>query len=99
MTDPAPMDLENMRFLGIRTIDLICRCGRHKEVNVDAYPGTETVPSMTRFFRCGECGKRPKTARPGLLHRGPVGSTTTTIRSMNLTEERYLAGDQALLLR
>ena len=99
MTDlPSPMDLENMRSLGIRTIDLICGCGRHKEVNVDAYAGTEAVPSMTRFFRCGECDKRPKTARPGRLHRGPVGSTTT-IRSMNLTEERYLPGDEALLLR
>jgi len=79
----------------IQTIDLICGCGRHKEVNVDAYLGTEAVPSMTRFFRCGKCGKRPKTARPGRLHRGPACSTT--IRSMNLTEERYLPGDEALL--
>jgi hypothetical protein len=94
---PSPMDLENMRSLGIRTIDLICGCGRHKEVNVDAYAGSEAVPSMTRFFRCGACGKRPKTARPGRLHRGAAGSTT--IRSMNLTEERYLPGDEALLLR
>ncbi|KQM90668.1 hypothetical protein [Sphingomonas sp. Leaf226] len=90
------MDLENMRSLGIRTIDLICGCGRHKDVNVDTYAGTEAVPSMTRFFRCGECGKRLKTARPGRLHRGAEGSTTT-IRSMNLTEERYLLGDEALL--
>ena len=62
---PSPMDLDNMRSIGIRTIDLICGCGRDKEVNVDAYPGTEAVPWMTRFFRCGECGKRPKTAWPG----------------------------------
>lgn len=48
--------------------------------------------------RCEECGKRQKTARPGRLHRGPVGSTTT-IRSMNLTEERYLPGDEAPQLR
>jgi len=34
----------------IQTIGLICGCGRHKEVNVDAYPGTEVVPLMTRFF-------------------------------------------------
>ena len=94
---PSPMDLDNMRSLGIRTIDLICGCGRHKEVDVDANAGTEAVPSMTRFFRCGECGKRPKTARPGRLHRGAAGSTT--IRSMNLTEERYLPGDEALMLR
>ena len=93
---PSPMDLDNMRSIGIRTIDLICGCGRDKEVNDDAYPGTEAVPWMTRFFRCGECGKRPKTAWPGRLHRGPAGSTT--IRSMNLTEERYLPGDEALLL-
>jgi hypothetical protein len=32
------------------------------------------------------------------VHRGAIGSTTT-IRSMNLTEERYLPGDEALLLR
>jgi hypothetical protein len=85
-----------MRSLGIRTIDLIGGYGRHKEVDVDAYAGTEAVPSMTRFFRCEECGKRPKTAPPGRLHRGPAGSTTT-IRSMNLIEERYLPGDEALL--
>jgi hypothetical protein len=47
-------------------------------------------------IRYGECGKRPKTARPGLLHRGPAGASTT-IRSMNLTEERYLPGDEGLL--
>ena len=85
-----------MRSPGIRTIDLVCGCGRHKEVNVDAYRGTEAVPSMNRFFRCGECGKRPKTARPGRMHRDASGSTTT-IRSMNLTEERYLPGEEALL--
>ena len=50
---------------------------------------------MTRFFRCGECGKRLKVARPRWLHRGAAGSTT--IRSMNLTEERYLPGDEAML--
>jgi hypothetical protein len=94
---PSPMDLDNMRSLGIRTIDLICGCGRHKEVNVDQFSRSEAVPSMTRFFRCGECGKRPKTARPGRLHRGPAGAST--VRSMNLTEERYLPGDEALLLR
>jgi len=42
------------------------------------------------------CGKRPKTARPGRLHRGAAGSTAT-IRSMNLIEERYLPGDEAML--
>ena len=54
MPDPAPMDLENMRSLGIRTIDLICGCGRHKEVDVDAYPGTEVGASDAGQFHGGE---------------------------------------------
>jgi hypothetical protein len=29
----------------IQTIDLICGCGRHKEVNVDTYPRTDAAPS------------------------------------------------------
>ncbi|NII59865.1 hypothetical protein FHR74_003348 [Sphingomonas aerolata] len=45
MTNPVPMDLENMRSLGIRTIDLICSCERHMQVNVDTYPGTNAAPS------------------------------------------------------
>jgi hypothetical protein len=43
---PPPMDLENMRSLDIRTIDLICSFERPKEVNVDAYPGTEADPVL-----------------------------------------------------
>lgn len=54
-------------------------------------------------LRCGrcrprsvrECGKRPETARPGRLHSGPAGAST--VGSMNLTEARYLPGDEALL--
>jgi hypothetical protein len=30
MTDPAPMDLDNMRPLDIRSLDLICGCGRQR---------------------------------------------------------------------
>jgi hypothetical protein len=52
-------------------------------------------PAGADNVRCGECGKRLKAARPGRLHRGAAGSTT--IRSMNLTGERYLPGDEALL--
>ena len=37
------MDLENMRSLGIPTIDLICGCGRHKEVDDDQFSGSEAV--------------------------------------------------------
>jgi len=87
------MDLENMRPFDIRTIDLIYGCGRHTEVNLEAYRGLR----LTRFFRCGECGERPKTALPGRLHRGAAG--LSTVRSLDLTEQRYLPGDEALLPR
>ena len=52
---------------------------------------------LTRFFRCGKCGKRPKTALAGRLHRDAAGSST--VRSLDLTEQRYLPGDEALLPR
>lgn len=40
------MDLENMRPLDIQTIDLIYGCGRHTEVNLEAYRGTEADPVL-----------------------------------------------------
>ncbi|MEQ4503944.1 hypothetical protein, partial [Pseudomonas sp.] len=43
---PLPMDLENMRPLDIQTIDLIYGCGRHTEVNLEAYRGTEADPVL-----------------------------------------------------
>ena len=52
-------------------------------------------PADADNVRCEECGNRPKTARPERLHRGPAGAST--VRSMNLTEEPYLPGNEALL--
>lgn len=77
MTDTtSPMDLDNMRSLGIRSLHLWCSCGRHAVVNVDKYPGNYEVPAMKRFFRCSACGKRPKEARPNGadMRRDPFGS-------------------------
>ena len=73
-----PMDLENMRSIGIRSLQLWCNCGHHAEVNVDSYPGSHEVPAMKRFFRCSECGKRPTESRPNGadMRRGPLGSGT-----------------------
>jgi hypothetical protein len=47
VSNPAPLDIENMRSLSIWTIDLICGCGRHKEFDVDQFWGSEASPSMT----------------------------------------------------
>jgi len=67
VTDPALMDLDNMRSLGIHAIDLACDCGQRGEANADRFPGSAKVGELMRFFRCSECGKRPKSARPGKL--------------------------------
>lgn len=48
------MDLQNMRSIGIRSLEILCGCGRRVEVNVDQFPGHYTVPSMTRFFSMPE---------------------------------------------
>jgi len=32
---------------------MICGCERHKEINADQFLGSEAVPLMIRFFRCG----------------------------------------------
>lgn len=77
MTDqPGPVDLENIRSIGIRSLEILCGCGHRVEVNVDQFPGHYTVPAMTRFFRCQACGKRPKTSRPNGadMRRYPMGS-------------------------
>lgn len=46
-------------------------------------------------FGAGSAATAASTARPGRLHRGPAGAST--VQSMNLTEEPYLPGDEALL--
>lgn len=73
---PGAMDLDNMRSLGIRSLEILCGCGRRAEVNVDQFPGHYTVPAMTRFFRCQKCGKRPGQSRPNgaEMRRDPHGS-------------------------
>jgi hypothetical protein len=78
------MDLENMRSMGIRSLQLWCSCGHHAVVNVDSYPGSYEVPAMKRFFRCSECGKRPSESRPNgaEMHRETYGS------NMVITEKR-----------
>jgi hypothetical protein len=55
----------------------------------------EAAPRRCRPRSVLECGKRPKTARPRPLHRSSVGALT--VLSKNLTEERYLPADEALL--
>jgi len=97
MTDPAPMTLANMRAIGIRTLSMHCRCGREREVNVDQFDGPLAVIRMHQHFRCGECGQRPRSVRPGPMERSAIGGG-----SGHWTGERdplYRPGHEALLTR
>ena len=95
MTDPAPMTLANMRVIGIRTLSMHCRCRREREVNDNQFDGALVVIRMHRHFRCGECGQRPYSVRPG-----PMGCNAIGAGSGHWTGERdplYRPGDEALL--
>lgn len=97
MTDLAPMTLANMRAIRIRTLSVHCRCGREIEVNVDRFDGSLVVIRMHQHFRCGECGQRPQSVRPGPMERNTIAGG-----SGHWTGERdplYRPGDEALLMR
>jgi hypothetical protein len=70
--DGKPMDLENMRSLGVRSVVAYCACGRERSANVDALPASVTVPSLASRFRCTSCGSRPWGVKPDWReHRAP----------------------------
>jgi ribosomal protein L37E len=64
--EPAgPMTLGNMRSLGPRSLDVMCRaCGHHTSVNVDAYADDVAVPSLGPRMRCRKCGHLGANVRP-----------------------------------
>lgn len=59
-----PMDLANMRALGVRAIVASCPCGRERSVVVDRLPDSMAVPSVAGRLRCDGCGSRPNDVRP-----------------------------------
>jgi len=97
MIDLAPMTLTKMRAIRIRTLSVHCRCGREIEVNVDRFDGSLVVIRTHQHFRCGECGQRPQSVRPGPMERNTIAAG-----SGHWTGERdplYRPGDEALLMR
>lgn len=64
---PEPMDLEKMRSLGVRCVEVLCCCGRETVVDVSALPSEVAVPSLRLRMRCAACGARPRHARPDWL--------------------------------
>jgi hypothetical protein len=66
-----PMDLENMRQNGVRSLDVQCHNCRHRViVNVDHLPGDLTVPSFGPRMVCTECGTIGADVRPNWQERG-----------------------------
>jgi hypothetical protein len=59
-----PMDLANMRSLGVTRIDVYCRCGHQSTIDVSELPGELAVPDIKFRLRCSKCGKRPTESRP-----------------------------------
>lgn len=73
----APMDLGNMRSLGVRSLDVTCRKCRHEaSLNVDRWPDHVPVPAFATKMRCTKCGSRDVTVRPNWAERpGPPRPT------------------------
>jgi len=91
------MSLANMRAIRIRAVSVHCRCGRESEVNVDRFDTALVVIRTRQHFRCGECGQRPQSVRPGPMERDAIGGG-----SGHWTGERkppFRPGDGALLMR
>jgi hypothetical protein len=59
-----PMDLGNMRSLGITRVDAYCGCGWQASVETSGLPDELPVPDVRHRLRCSKCGNRPTEARP-----------------------------------
>jgi hypothetical protein len=46
-----PMDLTNMRSLGVTRVDVYCSCGHQASVNVSNLPGDLAVPEIKHRLR------------------------------------------------
>ena len=66
-----PMDLANMRELGVRSL-LSCRkCHVARVVNMDAYDASLTVPSFGPRMACQSCGIKGADVRPNWAEQKP----------------------------
>jgi hypothetical protein len=59
-----PMDLANMRSLGVTKVMAYCKCGHEASIDVSALPDAAYVPAIKDRLRCGKCGQRPMETRP-----------------------------------
>ena len=60
-----PLDLANMREMGVRSLLVSCRsCHVARVVNMDTHDGALTVPSFGPRMVCQACGAKGADVRP-----------------------------------
>jgi hypothetical protein len=77
----VPMDLGNMRSLGVHSLNVTCIGCRHKMiVNADPWPNDVTVLSFAQRMVCVRCGRTNAEVRPNWKEceaNGPRGNPLT----------------------
>jgi hypothetical protein len=58
------MILDNMRALGVRSIDITCACGREAIVHVSDLSGLIEVPALRKRLKCTVALAGPFDVRP-----------------------------------
>ena len=67
-----PMNLGNMRELGVRSLLVSCRkCHVARVMNMDAYDAGLTVPSFGPRMVCAGCGTKGADVRPNWIESKP----------------------------
>ena len=59
-----PMDLTNMRSLGVTKVMAYCTCRHEASIDVSELPADVFVPEIRLRLRCIKCGERPMETRP-----------------------------------
>jgi hypothetical protein len=68
-----PMDLENMRQNGVRSLDIQCLKCLHRVIpNVDHLPGDLTVPFFGPRMACTKCGTIGRRRQAELAGKEPL---------------------------
>jgi hypothetical protein len=68
----VPMDLGNMRSLGVHSLTVSCETCHHETVvNVDSWPDHMTVPSFGPRMVCTRCGASGAEVRPNWKEYNP----------------------------
>jgi hypothetical protein len=68
------MTLANMRSLGVRSVNVVCYCGREANIDVSGMDGAVGAPSLALKLSCSGCGQRPAFVRPNWLEMRAPGT-------------------------